>query len=225
MNKLSKIEGYDLLSKKVYKILKKEIIKGSFKPGTKLPESRIAKQLGVSRTPVREALRELAAEGFVKMNPNQAIIVKNISIKDLLEVLQIRGVLEGLAARLAAPLITEEKIKVLETCNENMEKFIIKNNVLAFGKESNKFHELILDVCGNDRLTQIRKNLADQIYRFRNISLHIPGRLESALIEHREITEALKQGDADKADALSKTHIANVLKNILSHKDEKLKVI
>jgi len=95
---------------------------------------------------------------------------------------------------------------------------------LAFEKESNKFHELILDVCGNDRLAQIRKNLADQIYRFRNISLHIPGRLESALIEHREITEALKQGDADKAEALSKTHIANVLKNILSHKDKKLKV-
>ena len=225
MKKLFELDDYELLGKKVYRVLKSRIIKGSFKPGDKLFESRIAKQLGVSRTPVREALRGLAAEGFVKMNPNQAIIVNDISIKDLLEVLQIRGILEGLAARLAAPLITEEKIKVLETCNENMEKFIIKNNVLAFGKESNKFHELILGVCGNGRLAQIRKNLADQIYRFRNISLHIPGRLESALIEHREITEALKQGDADKADALSKTHIANVLKNILSHKDEKLKVI
>ncbi len=91
---------------------------------------------------------------------------------------------------------------------------------MAFGKESNKFHSLILGVCGNDRLAQIRKNLADQIYRFRNISLHIPGRLESALKEHREITNALKQEDADKADALSKTHIANMLKNILSYEDK-----
>jgi len=215
-----KIVGYELLSKKVYRVLKSKITKGSFEPGSKVLEGRIAEQMGISRTPVREAIRELAAEGFVKMNPNQGIIVNNISIKDLREVLQIRGVLEGLAARLAAPLITEEKIKVLETCNENMEKFISKNNVLAFGKESDKFHSVILEICGNDRLVQIRKNLADQIYRFRNISLRIPGRLESALKEHREITNALKQGDADKADELSRLHIVNVLKNILSHEDE-----
>ncbi len=220
MVKLFEISDYELLGKKVYRVLKSKIIKGSFKPGDKLLESRIAKQLGVSRTPVREALRQLAAAGFVKMIPNQAIIVNDISIKDLREVLQIRGVLEGLAAWLAAFLITKEKIKVLETCNENMEKFIRKNNVLAVGKESDKFHSVILEVCGNNRLIKIRKNLADQIYKYRNISLHIPGRLESALKEHREITEALKQGDADKADTLSKKHIANVLEYILSHKDE-----
>jgi DNA-binding GntR family transcriptional regulator len=152
MVKLFEISDYELLGKKVYRVLKSKIIKGSFKPGDKLVESRIAKQLEVSRTPVREALRQLAASGFVKMNPNQAIIVNDISIKDLREVLQIRGVLEGLTARLAVPLITEGKIKVLETCNENMEKFIRKNNVLAFGKESDKFHSVILEVCGNNRL-------------------------------------------------------------------------
>jgi DNA-binding GntR family transcriptional regulator len=225
MEKLFVISDYELLGKKVYRVLKSKIIKGSFEPGDKLLESRIAKQLGVSRTPVREALRQLAAAGFVKMIPNQAIIVNDISIKDLREVLQIRGVLEGLAAWLAAFLITKEKIKVLETCNENMEKLIGQNNIIAFGKESNKFHSVILEICENNRLIQIRENLADQIYKYRNISLHIPGRLESALKEHKEITEALKQGNADKADVLSKTHIANVLKNILSHKDEKLKVI
>jgi len=222
MGKLFEISDYELLSKKVYRILKSRIIEGSFKPGEKLLESRIAKQLGVSRTPVREALRQLVAEGFVKMSPNQAIMVNDISIKDLREVLQIRGVLEGLAAHLAAVLITEEKINELEACNKKMEKFLDQNNVLAFSKESDKFHELILEVCGNDRLVQIRKNLAEQIYRFRNISLHIPGRLESALKEHREITEALKHGDADKADTLSKKHIASVLKNILSYENKKI---
>ena len=221
MNKLLKLEGYELLSKKVYRVLKKEIIKDSFKPGDKILEGKIAEQMGISRTPVREAIRELAAAGFVKMNPNQAIIVNDISIKVLREVLQIRGVLEGLAARLAVPLITEEKIKVLETCNENMKKLIGQSNIIAFGKESNKFHSVILEVCGNNRLVQIRENLADQIYKYRNISLHIPGRLESALIEHREIAEALKQGDADKADELSKTHIANVLRNILTYYENK----
>ena len=88
----------------------------------KLSEDKITEQMGISRTPVREALRQLAAAGFVKMNPNQAIIVNDISIKGLREVLQIRGVLEGLAV----PLITEEKIKVLETCNENRKNLLAK---------------------------------------------------------------------------------------------------
>ena len=100
-----KIEGYELLSQKVYRALKTEIIKGSLKPGTKLSEGKIAKQLGVSRTPIRETLKQLAAEGFVKMNPNQAVVVSNASLEDVQEVLQIRGVLEGLATRLATKIV------------------------------------------------------------------------------------------------------------------------
>jgi len=220
MEKLFEINDYELLSGKVYRLLKSRIIKGSFKPGEKLFETKIAEQLGVSRTPVREALRQLATAGFVKMSPNQVIVVNDISIKDLREVLQIRGVLEGLASRLAADLITEEKINELENCNKNMGKYLSQNNISAFSKESDKFHELILSTCGNDRLIQVRKNLAEQIYRFRNISLHIPGRLESALKEHKEIAEALKKRDANKADAMSQKHIANVLKNIIPYEEE-----
>jgi len=154
-----KIEGYELLSQKVYRALKTEIIKGSLKPGTKLSEGKIAEQMGVSRTPIREALRELAAEGFVKINPNQGVVVSNASIEDVQEVLQIRGVLEGLAARLAATIITKEKIKELESFNKNMEKFISKNDILNIGEESEKFHRLILDISGNNRLIRIRKKL------------------------------------------------------------------
>ena len=220
MEKLFEINDYELLSGKVYRLLKSRIIKGSFKPGEKLFETKIAEQLGVSRTPVREALRQLATAGFVKMSPNQVIVVNDISIKDLREVLQIRGVLEGLASRLATNLMTEEKINELENCNKNMEKYLVQNNILAFSKESDKFHQLILSTCGNDRLVHVRKNLAEQIYRFRNISLHIPGRLESALKEHKEIAEALKQKDANRADAMSQKHIANVLKNIIPYEEE-----
>ena len=181
MEKLSKMKDYELLGKKVYRILKSKIVNGSFKPGSKLSETKIANQMEISRTPVREAMRELSARGFVNMIPNQGIIVKSDSIEDIQKVMQIRGVLEGLAARLATPLITEGKIKILEACNEKMEKFISKNNVLAFGKESEKFHKVILEVCGNDLLVQIRKNLADKIYRFLDISLNVPGKVEISL--------------------------------------------
>ena len=215
-----KIEGYELLSKKIYRILKSQIIKGTIKPGEKLLENKLAEKMGISRTPVREAIRQLAAEGFVKINPNQGIVVNDISFKDLMEVLQIRGALESLAARLLVPLITEEIVKELETCNKNMEKWALEQNVAAFARESDKFHSTILDTCGNSRLIQIRKNLSEQIYRFRKISLSIPGRLKSALKEHVTITEAIKNKNADRASELSVKHIDSVIKNIISQEDE-----
>jgi len=220
MKNISKIEGYELLSQKVYRALKTEIIKGSLKPGTKLSEGKIAEQMGVSRTPVREALKELAAEGFVKMNPNQAVAVSNASVEDVQEVLQIRGVLEGLAARLATKTINEEEIKELEKYQKRMEQYTNKDDVLAFSEMDAEFHELILNICGNDRLIQIRKNLSDQAHRFRIRSLSVPGRLKYSLKEHQEIVEALKRKDAEQADRLSQKHIENVLANILAHKDK-----
>ena len=126
MKNLLKIEGYDLLSKKVYRILKKEIIKGSLKPGSKVLEGRIAEQIGISRTPVREAIRELAAEGFVTLSPNQGVVVRSISAENIREVLQIHSVLEGLAARISWEVINEEDLKELENYVNKMEKIANK---------------------------------------------------------------------------------------------------
>jgi len=220
MENILKIEGYELLSQKVYRALKTEIIKGSLKPGTKLSEGKIAEQTGVSRTPVREALKELAAEGFVKMNPNQAVVVSSASVEDIQEVLQIRGVLEGLAARLAIKMISEEEIKELEKYQKQMEYYTKKDDVLAFSEMDAEFHELILNICGNNKLIQIRKNISDQAHRYRIRSLSIPGRLKYSLKEHQEIVEALKRKNAEQADRLSQKHIENVLANILAHKNE-----
>jgi len=220
MGNLSKIEGYELLSQKVYRILKTEIVKRNLKPGTKLLEVKIAKQMGVSRTPVREAIRELVAEGFVKMIPNQGVIVSIASIEDTQEVLQIRSVLEGLAARLATKVINGEEIKELEQYIEQMEYYANKDNALAFSKMDVEFHELILNICGNNRLIQIRKNLSDQAHRYRIRSLSIPGRLKHSLKEHQEIVKALKKKDSEQAGRLSQKHIENVLKNILAHESK-----
>jgi len=223
MENISKIEGYELLSKKVYQVLKAEIIKGSLKPGTKLLEGKIAEQMGVSRTPVREALKELAAEGFAKMTPNQGIVINNISIEDLQEVLQIRVVLEGLAARLAAKMIKEKEIKELEKILRKMEYYTKKGDILDFSRRATEFHALVVNACGNNKLIQIRKNLYDQAHRYRMGSLNNPGRLKYSLEEHRKIVEALKRKDSEQADRLSQKHIENVLENILSHEEDKNK--
>jgi len=167
MKKLLKLEGYDLLSKKVYKILKKEIIKGSFKPGDKVLENKIAEQMGISRTPVREAIRVLAAEGFVTLNPNQGIVVRSVSAENIREILQIHSVLEGLAARLFCEVINEENLKELENYVNKMEKLANKKDTLAYSEVDLQFHELIVNNSRNKRLMQMRKNMSDQAQRYR----------------------------------------------------------
>jgi DNA-binding GntR family transcriptional regulator len=221
MKNLLKIEGYDLLSKKVYRILKKEIIKGSFEPGDKILEGKIAEQMGISKTPVREAIRELAAEGFVILSPNQGVVVRSVSAKDIREVLQIRSVLEGLAARLATYVITEKKIEELENYNKKMEKLENKIDVFAYSEVDVKFHESIANICENKQLIKIRKNISSQSLRCRISSLRIPGRLQKTTKEHWNIIEAIKAKDPERADRMGRKHIENALKNILNNVIEK----
>lgn len=217
MKKLLKLEGYDLLSKKVYRILKKEIIKGSFKPGDKVLEGKIAEQMGISRTPVREAICVLAAEGFVILSPNQGVVVRSVSAENIREVLQIHSVLEGLAARLSCEVINEEDLKELENCVNKMEKLANKKDSSTYSEVDLKFHELILNICRNKQLIQMRKNISDQAQRYRISSLSIPRRLKESLKEHQKILEAFKTKDPKKADSTSQKHIQNALKNILAN--------
>jgi len=217
MVNISKIEGYELLSKKVYRILKLGIIDGSLQPGTKLLETKIANQMGISRTPIREALRELAAKGFVKNIPNQGMIVSGESIQDISEVMQIRGVLEGLAARLTAKLISKKEIDQLEILLRQMENFTSKNDSSSFGEVDAEFHNMIVNICGNHRLIQMRKNITEQAHRYRIKSLNVPGRLKYSMEEHRKMFKALKEKDSGKADKSCQIHIEHTLKNIINH--------
>ena len=223
MENIPKIEGYELLSKKVYRILKARIIKGGLFQGGKLFEAKIAEQLGISRTPVREAIKGLAAEGLVKMTPNQGVVVINVSIEDLQEVLQVRRVLEGLAASMAAEKIHPEEIAKLEKIIKKMRMIISKPNpdVAAYSELNAEFHNLILIACGNKQLMKICNNLSSSDHRFRIRSLrNNPGRLKYSLKEHQDIVEALKRKDTEQADRLSQVHINNVLKNILENESK-----
>lgn len=221
MNKLFKINDYELLSRKVYRILKGRIIKGNLKPGGKILELNIAKQLGVSRTPVREALRELTAEGFVRTEPNLGMIVIDFSLEDLQEVLKIRKLLEGYAASVTAKKINKGEIKKLKKIIEKMNISISKDDVLVYSDLNAEFHNLIFNICGNKRLMKIYDNLTSSEHRFRIRSLrNNPKRLKYSLKEHQEIVETLKRKDSEQADRLSQRHIENVLKNILEYRIE-----
>jgi len=215
MYEIFKINDYDLLSTKVYRILKSSIIKGDLKPGEKLLESKIGKQLGVSRTPVREALQKLATEGLVKMEPNSVIVVPEFSLKDLKEVLQIRRALEGLAASAAAEEINQEEISQLEKNIEETNICVIKNDLATYLEFNVKFHNLIFQFSRNERLIKMSSQLVSPEHRFIIRALTIPGRLKYYLEEHQKIIEALKRRDAEQAGRLSQQHAENILKNIL----------
>jgi len=218
-----KIEGYELLNQKVYRVLKESIIKGFLEPGTKLLENKIAEEMHVSRTPVREAMQKLVAEGFVKTTPNQTMVVTEVSPEDVKEVLQIRGVLEGLAARIAAKKINRQEMDELENVVAQMDIFITKKDLASYCKADDEFHDLILNICGNKWIIQIRDNLGSFIYRFRNTSLSVPGRLKHSLEEHQAIMESLKKHNSEEADRLSQVHmentVINILKNVVKEKD------
>lgn len=214
---MGKIDRGHLLNQKIYKIIKSEILEGHLEPGTKLVGETLAKQMGVSRTPIREALKWLTVEGFVESIPGHGTFVNNVSIKDLQEVLQVRGVLEGLAAKLTIEVIKDGQIKELERIIKEMENYSKEKNLLAFSNCSQKLQELIIDISGNSHLRKIRKTICDQTHRYRIRSLSSPKRLEHSFREHRDIFEAIKNKDPEKADKLCKIHTEKVFQNIIEH--------
>jgi len=225
MQNTLKIEGYELLSQKVYRVLKTEIVKGFLEPGTKLLENKIAEEMHVSRTPVREAMQKLVAEGFVKTTPNQTMIVTEVSLEDIKEVLQIRGVLEGLAARITAKKINKQEIEELEKTIAQMNIYVVKEDLTSYCQVDDEFHDRILNICGNRWVVNLRENLGNFIYRFRIKSLSVPGRLKCSLEEHQKIMESLQKHNSIEAERLSQLHmentIINILKNVAKEKDNK----
>ena len=223
MKSFLKLENYELLSQKVYHALKNAIARGDLKPNSKLMLSEISKCLGVSNTPIREAINKLASEGFVKIIPNRGITIEKINIDDIQEILQIRAALDGLIAKLASKKISDKEIDdLLEIINE-MKYNVKKDDRLTYNDLDIQFHNFILNISRNRRLREIYNNLIMHAQSFRIRTLSIPNRMNLSFKEHRDIALAIKERNPDKADKLSQIHVENILKSILE--DEKKKMI
>jgi len=220
MKDILKIKGYELLSQKVYQVIKKEIVYGMLEPGTKLSENKLAQDMQVSRTPIREAIRKLTAQGLIKTSPNKKMTVSEFSLIDMKEVLQVRGALEGLAAGVTAFKINKEEINDLEKNVEKMNQCLRKKNLSAYCELDDQFHDIILNVCGNKWIIKMRNNLSNFIYRYRFKSLSVPGRLNQSLEEHQAIMGALKNHNSEEANRLSKLHMENTVINILKNVEQ-----
>lgn len=208
------LDSYKPLRDLVLEAIREAIINGSLQPRERLMEIQLAEELGVSRTPVREALRKLELEGFIVMVPRKGAYVSDLSMKDIADVFEIRAALEGLAAALAAERITDEELEEMERLLVEKGEAIKHDDINKLVEVDTKFHETMYKASRNGRLGSIISNLREQIQRFRLTSLSVPGRKRESLHEHRGIVEAIQARDMQLARHLAQEHIENA-ENVL----------
>lgn len=193
----------------VFNTLRQAILYGKLQPGERLMEISLANRLGVSRTPVREAIRKLEIEGLVIMVPRKGAQVAPITEKDLKDVLEVRLGLEELAMNSACERITDEQLKGMFQAMKEFEECMQSDDISKLAQADEDFHELIYQATGNLRLIQIINNLREQIYRYRLEYLKDKNVGESLAAEHQELYNALQARDADRAIQCMKKHIHN----------------
>ncbi len=204
-----KLDSYKPLREIVFESLREAIIGGVLRPGERMMEIQLAEEMGVSRTPVREAIRKLELEGFVVMVPRKGAYVAGISLKDINDVFEIRAALEALAAGLAAERMTEDELEQMERLLVRKAEIIENNDLESIVEVDTDFHATLYKASRNERLIQILSNLREQIQRFRTTSLAVPGRMKDALEEHRKMVEALSERNVTLAQSLATEHIEN----------------
>ncbi len=208
-----RIKNRELLSQKVYRIIKRNIIQGKLVAQTRLFEEKIAEQMNISRTPVREALRLLSAEGFVKLIPNIGIVVNQVCPQDLLDVLNIRLQLETYAAGLAVQKINEKDIENLRIIIEQMEDTVDNKDFLAYSNLNYKYHKTIISISDNKKLIEICGNLHQQSEHWIK-ALGVEERLKFSLQEHIDIYNSLHEKDLYRAKGAMHFHLTNLIKNV-----------
>ncbi len=217
-SKLSKINlnDYKPLREVIFNSLREAIIIGELRPGERLMEVQLAEKMGVSRTPVREAIRKLELEGLVDMIPRKGAHVAELSIKDIMDVLEVRASLDGLATSLAAERITDDELKELKHINGQFASYIEKENLNGSIKKDVEFHDIIYKASRNDKLISIINNLREQVQRFRVIYLKEYNDSKNLIKEHNDIYEAVSSRSMENARNIAKTHIMNQESTILS---------
>ena len=193
----------------VFNTLRQAILRGELQPGERLLEIHLANKLGVSRTPIREAIRKLELEGLVLMIPRKGAVVAEITEKSLRDVLEVRRALEELAMKLACEKILDEEIEELKAAAKEFENALKTGDVTVFAEADVKFHDIIYRTTDNHRLIQLLYNLREQMYRYRVEYLKREDSHETLLAEHRYIIETLEKRDANEAVKAVCAHIDN----------------
>ena len=199
---------------RVFNRIREDILSGKYKQNEELKENSIGLELGVSRTPVREALRQLELEGLVNIIPNKGAYVTGISEKDMHDIYVVRSYLEGLCAKWACENITEEQLEALEEVVYLSEFHSKKEHFEQVVELDNKFHELIYEASDSKILKHVLSDFHHYVQRIRKITLSNPERAEHSNAEHTAILDAIRQRNGALAESLAHEHIIKTIKNI-----------
>ena len=202
---------------RVFHKLRDDILSGKYEENEELKEVAIGEELGVSRTPVREAFRQLELEGLIQIIPNKGAYVTVITEKDVKDIYMIRSLLEGLCARWATEHITQEQMEEMEE-NVYLSKFHAqKGHLDQLAELDNRFHDIMYEACNSKMLEHQLKDFHQYVLRVRKKTLANKNRGPKSNEEHEEILQAIKAGDADRAERLANRHMINAYDNMVKN--------
>lgn len=193
----------------VFNTLRQAILRGELKPGERLMEIQLANKLGVSRTPIREAIRKLELEGLVLMIPRRGAEVAEITEQNLRDVLEVREALEELSVKLACEHATQAQIEEMKQAAKVFEESLSGDDVTRIAEADVAFHDAINMATDNQKLIQILNNLREQMYRYRTEYLKEKDRHEQLIREHHEIVKALEERNEERVAKIVKQHLRN----------------
>lgn len=199
----------------VFNTLRQAILTGELKPGERLMEIHLANRLGVSRTPIREAIRKLELEGLVTMIPRRGAEVAQITEKSMNDVLEVRRAMDALCVELACDRITQEELEELKTACDSFEQAVKTGDAKKIAQADVALHNIIVQATGNQRLVQLVNNLSEQMYRYRFEYIKDSSQHENLVEEHRIIYESIVRKDKETASQAAKMHIDNQKKAII----------
>lgn len=201
----------------VYEYLRERILKGEIPQGERLYEGKLAREIGVSRTPVREALHALEHEGLVISRPRSGYFVKPISKEEVYEICEIRKVIEALALKWAVKRSREKLIKELEKNIKTSERKLYENDVKSFVELDARFHEKIAELSGSERILELSRTLRRHMLRYRIESIYVRDNVERAIEGHKRILLAIKNGSDEELEEALKSHIDKSREDILKY--------
>ena len=217
------MDAYLPLRDVVFNTLREAILKGDLKPGERLMELQLAAKLGVSRTPIREAIRMLEQEGLAVTMPRKGAEVAKMTLKDMEDVLEIREALDELAVKIACDKISEKELQKLLEVKDQFENSTKTGDVKMIAEMDVKFHDVIFESTGNPKLVTLLNNLREQIYRYSVEYIKNPDNYPVLIAEHNAIAEGLKNRDKEAATLAMHKHVKNqavAVKSVIQCQDE-----
>lgn len=217
-NGISRLNTKDIrpLRDIVFDNLRLAILDGTLRPGERLMEVSLSEKLGVSRTPVREAIRKLEIEGLVEITPRRGAQVCELSVKDVEDVLEVRETLEGLAAFLAAEKMSDDELKELEKAYNGLVKAVNEKSTEKIIKWDSKFHDILLNGSRNPRLIKVNAILVEQVHRFRKSYIEDINTAKYIVQSHKKILDSLREKNKEESKENAMEHIREVKEFILN---------